>query len=682
MAAAPTTQLTFAQRWRYHLPAIMLYTILVLGFTFPLITQLNTHIPGDPSREDYWVHLWTFDWIGQSVATQVNPYYTDLIFAPAGVSLASHNIAWLNIAIWLPLRAVAGPIAAYNLIMLLIYLFNCSGMYLLATELGLRRPAAFLAGCVAGFWPYLISHYDHPNLIMIGWVPLCLLYLHRFWGSGHLSQALLAALALILFGFGRWQLLIMGLFIMLPYCLFLLWRFRPVTIASRWQGIALIGGLSSIGLLFMFWPILQAFSGSGDINEVLYAQARGQVDLAAYFLPSRYHPVWGAWATGTATFATLRFNTLYIPVLLFSTVPLVIWGWWRHRPVSHLWLALTVLIILMALGAPLRFRGISYDQIPMLYDLIDEFILMRVLRRSDRFNILLGIPFGLLAAWGWQSLFHVRRRWLGYLWISLILFEALPTPFPTTDTRITPIWYETLAAEEGEFAILDLPISRIPQKLSMFYQLTHGKALVTGKIARIPAVAYEFMGSIPILSELLLSGRVNQAYPPVSATLATLAENEIRYVVIHKNGLDNGQARDFASWLGLRPRYEDADLAVYTTTPQEGIDFVPFFTASESLKLVEATFSEDGLLQLLWHANEIPGQNQHLCWGNAADQAQIEAWTCHPIVPGYPLAVWQKGALVRQSLSIITPSNAPLWLAVVPVNSIPGTGTPALKVSQ
>ena len=331
MAAVPTAHLTFSQRWRYHLPVVALYAILVLVFTFPLITQLSTHIPGDPSREDYWVHLWTFDWIGQALAARSNPFYTELIFAPAGVSLASHNIAWLNIAIWLPLRALVGPIAAYNLIVLLIYLFNCSATYLVATELGQKRLPAFLAGCIAGFWPYLISHYDHPNLIMIGWVPLCLLYLNRFWRTGRSTQALLAALALILFGFGRWQLLIMGLFIMLPYCLYLLWQFRPIALKDRWQGVSLIGGLSAIGLLLMFWPILQEFSGGNDINEVLYAQARGQVDLAAYFLPSRYHPVWGEWAQQTATFATLRFNTLYIPALLFSTIPLVVWGWWRNR---------------------------------------------------------------------------------------------------------------------------------------------------------------------------------------------------------------------------------------------------------------------------------------------------------------------------------------------------------------
>ena len=315
--------------WRKHLPALGLYLLLVILFTYPLVTQLSTHIPGDPAREDYWVHLWTFDWIGESFAARENPFYTDMIFAPAGVSLASHNIAWLNIAIWLPLRAVVGPIAAYNLIILLIYLFNCAATYIFAHQLCHNRTAAFLAGCIAGFWPYLISHYDHPNLIMIGWVPLCMFHLGRFWQNGSWRSALLAALALILFGYGRWQLLIMGLFLLIPYCLFLLWRFPEVSVRKRWQGMALIVTICTIGLLPLFLPLILEFTGGSNVNEVLYPQSDGQADLAAYFLPSRYHPLWGDWAVQTATFATFRFNTLYIPVLLFSSLPLALWGWWK-----------------------------------------------------------------------------------------------------------------------------------------------------------------------------------------------------------------------------------------------------------------------------------------------------------------------------------------------------------------
>ena len=68
--------------------------------TWPAIARLNTHLAG--GRPDTLVHQWTFWWVGQSVLTGLNPFETDLLFYPVGVSLASHNIAWLNSALWLP----------------------------------------------------------------------------------------------------------------------------------------------------------------------------------------------------------------------------------------------------------------------------------------------------------------------------------------------------------------------------------------------------------------------------------------------------------------------------------------------------------------------------------------------------------------------------------------------------
>ena len=614
--------------------------------------------------------MWTFDWVGQALAARSDPFYTQQIFYPAGISLASHNIAWLNIALWLPLRPLVGPIAAYNLVLLLIYLFNCLASYHFALELGLRRTSAFLAGAIAGFWPYLISHYDHPNMIMIGWVPLCLLHLSRFWRTGRLQAAVLTGLALVLFGSGRWQLLIMGGFLMLPYALYLLWQHRPVSLRQRWQGLLLITVIAILGLLPILLPLLLNFSGGASIDEVLFSQRDGQTDLLAYLLPSRYHPLWGDWARQTATFASFRYNTLYIPALLYSTLPLVLWGWWRRRPQSHLWLALALLLIVLALGPILRVGGVLYENLPMPYDWIDEFVLIHVLRRSDRLNILLGLPLGLLAALGWQALFGSGRfRLWGYLWIGLILFEALPTPFPTTDTRITPAWYETLATEPGDFAILDLPFSRIPQKLSMYYQLTHGKPLATGKIARVPKAAYDFLDSIPIWAELRSSGIVNPAYLAISQQLQPLATNNIRYVVLHKTGLDNGQSKAMAVWLPYQPRYEDELLAVYSTAPQLGTDYELRAPLDPAVGLVAATRTSDGSQwDLVWTALATPSALD-LCL-KPLPPAELSGWQCTPLSPDVPPSSWLPGDLVRQTIPLLAET---VQLALAPAGTQPGS---------
>ena len=54
--------------------------------------------------------------------------------------------------------------------------------------------AAFVAGLIVAFWPYALSHHNHPNLILIAWIPLALLYLRRFIKRGKKRDALFAAL--------------------------------------------------------------------------------------------------------------------------------------------------------------------------------------------------------------------------------------------------------------------------------------------------------------------------------------------------------------------------------------------------------------------------------------------------------------------------------------------------------
>jgi hypothetical protein len=82
--------------------------------TWPVAAQLGTHLAG--GRDDLMTHQWTFWWIKQALLHGQDPYYTRLIFYPQGVTLLYHNIAWFNIAVWLPLQAMLGSTAAYNVI--------------------------------------------------------------------------------------------------------------------------------------------------------------------------------------------------------------------------------------------------------------------------------------------------------------------------------------------------------------------------------------------------------------------------------------------------------------------------------------------------------------------------------------------------------------------------------------
>ena len=193
------------------------YLIIAIVMTWPLATQLATHTPAGDGG-DVWAHQWTYWWIKTAISQGQNPFFTDLLYYPIGVSLATHNIAWFNIGLWWPLQAVIGSQAAYGLIYILAFAFNGLAMFFLIREYTDRTAAAFIGGLIYGTWPYVMSQTGHPNTIIIGWVPLALLMLKRTMERGRLRDAVAAGVFLALIGIVRWQLLIMasiaiGLFI-------------------------------------------------------------------------------------------------------------------------------------------------------------------------------------------------------------------------------------------------------------------------------------------------------------------------------------------------------------------------------------------------------------------------------------------------------------------------------------
>jgi hypothetical protein len=72
--------------------------LLITGLiTWPVIGRLGSEIPD--LLGDGYVHLWTFDWLKDSLLSETNPFFTSRLFFPIGASLANHNIAWFHFLI-------------------------------------------------------------------------------------------------------------------------------------------------------------------------------------------------------------------------------------------------------------------------------------------------------------------------------------------------------------------------------------------------------------------------------------------------------------------------------------------------------------------------------------------------------------------------------------------------------
>ncbi len=636
---------------------LLVYIGLAVFMTWPVASQLTTHLAG--GRADLMTHQWTFWWVKQALTQGVNPFYTTSIFYPDGVTLQFHNIAWFNILLWIPLQAVLGNIAAYNLIFIATFALNAFATFLLAREWTKEFWPAFVGGLVWGFWPTIQSHYDHPNMIMVFSIPLTLLYLKRALEGGRTRDAVIAGVFMGLTGVIRLHLLIMGGVLL---ALFVLSKLLDRTYRT-WRTVkrlVLIGVVAGVILAPFALPIVIGQIARAHPQDIFVdVQSEGQTDLMAYLTPPPHHPL----ATDVTRAAWYHFglNQKYFAFIGYTTLALALYGAVRCWRQARFWSLAALVYVAIALGPDLLVNGQAYPDVLMPYRLVEG--VFEILRKPDRFNVVLGLPIAMLAAYGVQALLQQRRvrlrpAFVGLVAAALILIEYRQTPYPSF-VPTTPTWFSQLAQEPGAFAILDLPMDLGgANKWYMFYQSTHGKPLVEGRVSRMPREAFTFMNSSPLLDRLRRSNEMNPALTDVSRQLRQLSEAGVRYLVLHKRFAKPDQLAAWRDWLTVVPYREDDELIVYRTDFQVGRDFKIDHFMTDDLGLIRASFAPASVKQAAvlqidarWGSRTSPDRDYDVCATLVNAAGRIGQMHCEPVVNGWSTSEWGANGVARGAYS-------------------------------
>ncbi len=469
---------------RFGIWIFVLYLLLALAMSFPLAMHLTTHLPfgGDAFQT-----IWDFYWVHKVVTEGGDILHTNLMFAPDGVSLALHDITWLNSIPSVPLQMILGNrILAFNILWILSLSLSGYFMYLYARRhLGDGIPA-FAAGCMFAFSTYHLHHGAQLGSMWIGWLPLFQLYIEdAFDGRGRIKDTGKAAIVLALAGYSHWYIA--------AFCLFqlfftLIWKLitaRPFDAAPIFKSLA-IGVFGAILLLPILLPA--AIESSQVENEYLKIQQREYygADIAAMFIPSPRHPLFGravgpamGLVTGNITEAPVYPGwilwILFI-VAMFSRGP----GWPRT-----LFLALCFLIL--SLGTKPHFLGHAIG-LPLPYAAFEHIPGLDFIRVPARFMAPAMLFLSLGAGAG---LSHVISRIgkpgiarvVGIAVIILALFDTTILPLPTRDTTKHSGFYAELANMDDGI-VLDYPVYTYQEYL--FYQTLHHKPIVCGYGIYIP----------------------------------------------------------------------------------------------------------------------------------------------------------------------------------------------------
>jgi hypothetical protein len=644
--------------WR-DLAVLGAYIVLTLLMTWPLARQLGTHLPG--RGDDLLVRYWNRWWIKRVLTQGGDLFYTDMIFYPTGVNLLYHNIAWANIALWLPLQSLVGGIVAFNLIYLL-NLFLCAvGMYVLARYLTRSTAAAFVAGLVYAFFPYRLFEIDHSNLIAVQWLPLFLLYLMRVVREERkFRHATLAALFLALTGYTRWQLLVLVAIAAGAYALYSLAFERR---RWNWRVVLALGLMGAISLALMtpgLYPLVRAQLTRQHPEDLFVPSLISkQTDLLAYVVPPHNHLLDGLFEglLYADSYTRAWYSNAYLG---YCVILLVVLGVGRARRTRWFWVGLALVAWLLALGPSVRFNKQIYESLPLPYALGQDFLPIKMMREERRFNILLALPVAALAGYGfaflreWARRRNVTPRYAAILFAALVLvlcLDYLQIPVQTFDTEISP-FYQTLAEEPGRFALLNLPTGRDRSPFLMLCQTTHGKPIVEGSIARPPREARAFVEDNAFLLYLRDTREMNPELPDVSRQLGILAQAGVRYVILNEQYAFPWDKENWHAYLAFRPLYEDEFIEVYRTDLQAGRDFDVSRELLDGVgltQIVSATESiaPEGTMEVavVWGTTSAQREDFAVELALVDEAGQVQQRAVFAPVAGWPTSEWPASAL-------------------------------------
>jgi hypothetical protein len=185
---------------RLHAAALSGYVSVAMLFAWPLPLQLGSALLGAPGGDTgvYVWNLWVFR--HEIVSHGAFPFFTtEILQATPPVPLTLHNYTPAANLVALPLVALLGTVAAFNLLVIASTAFSAYAMFLLLRQQVGDVAAAWLGGALYGFSPFMIARQmAHFSLVQAAALPLFVLLLHRIANRGpspRRSAALGAVLA-------------------------------------------------------------------------------------------------------------------------------------------------------------------------------------------------------------------------------------------------------------------------------------------------------------------------------------------------------------------------------------------------------------------------------------------------------------------------------------------------------
>lgn len=583
-------------KWHKTWLILASYALLAIILTHPTLWYLKSAASGGKDK-DVLQYVWLMWWSKEALLTLTQlPSHLTVWNWPEGIY---HPLLFVTPYLeltGLPITLVLGPMATYNIHLLLSFTLSGFTAYLLGYALTHNRLAGIAGGIIFAFCAHRWAHAftGHLPHITVYWGPLFAWAMWRFVQKPDKRRGLWVGLTAGLMGLTH---VMHVAYWLLPIALILfIWGWRNFGKDNpRWMVQVVKGGLwGLVPLLLLVGPFYGLFfttlnQTSGDL------EAGGLVgnatDLLAYLTPAPTNPVFaklGLIPPLIQQFLPPINLDEQVAYLSLAGLLLAILGIIKYRRLeARPWIWLTLISGVLALGPVLWVGGklVTYTvndgngYVLMPYALLANLPLLSWGRTTGRLNQTLMIGIGVLSAYGvlWLTTYFKKQFISSSLVIGLLaifILESLVVfPFTQATPEVSP-YYLRLQAEKSVPAggILDLPLRNDEEiNNAIFLQTYHRRPIVAGYIHR----RFRSMERKRQFTDLLFRPAVDvPAFQEVPAEerLATLRSFNFTTVIVHKDlvdrAIDDAQV-DFVATLLGEPVYEDNLITVYSVPPGE-----------------------------------------------------------------------------------------------------------------
>ena len=422
-----------------------LLLLLTLIYTFPLVLNFFTHIPGygNDINQYFWCHWW----FGEALESGGQPWYTDHQWYPNGTSLVFSTNRFLSAGLGWLLSPLLGLIGSYNFVNILTFVVSGLGVYLFARELTNNEFGSIAAAIIFVFNPLKFNKLMHHHFLLATYAFGFVLWLLVRIIKNKEHKIRDAIIAGALYAWTFYDSPFLFVFLVLASILLVGWlaisQFRNFWKKDNLIALGLLFGVFLLAATPMLLLIWNDFPQYGKMPYALGAEIYSN-DLVNIFSPSPlpFTPFGGkainVFSPQNFTYSTHEENFAPVGWIVW---PLAIAGWFTARKKSkyaNLFLVAALFFLVLSLGPVLHILGNSQfslpwdnqpSKIPLLYKHLDFLPLISLIRAPNRLMLVTFLFLGMLVAYAFSYLakrFPQKATVISIVLLAVIVFDYFP----------------------------------------------------------------------------------------------------------------------------------------------------------------------------------------------------------------------------------------------------------------